>query len=143
MPLFFDRSELPQFEQWLDGQDKKQRAYAGTDEEHYFVLEQYNRIIGCGGFYISVTDKKAVMTWGMIESTQHHRGFGRMFLKYRLELIEQQHPGFAITLDTSQYSVQFFEKLGFKVTKITPDYYGAGMHRHDMIKLNWKWQKQG
>lgn len=141
--MFFARSELPQFENWLDGRDKKQLAYRNNDEEHYYVVEQYNRIIGCGGFYVSIKDKKAIMCWGMIESDLHHKGFGRMFMKYRLELIEKLHPGFTVTLDTTQFSYQFFEKLGFKVTKITKNFYAEGLDRYDMLKLNFRWLKQG
>jgi ribosomal protein S18 acetylase RimI-like enzyme len=38
-----------------------------------------------------------------------------------------------VGVDTTQFSYGFFERFGFKTTKITEDFYEKGMHRYDMI----------
>ncbi|MCI0343387.1 MAG: tRNA preQ1(34) S-adenosylmethionine ribosyltransferase-isomerase QueA, partial [Planctomycetales bacterium] len=37
-----------------------------------------------------------------------------------------------VTLDTSQHTVAFFERFGFRTTRVTRDHYAPGLHRHDM-----------
>ena len=60
-------------------------------------------------------------------------GCGEKLLIYRIEQIKLLKPKFPVIIDTTQYSCGFFEKYGFKVTKITNDYYEIGMHKYDMI----------
>jgi len=36
-------------------------------------------------------------------------------------------------MDTTQFSYSFFEKYGFKIEKITENFYALGMHRYDMV----------
>ena len=41
--------------------------------------------------------------------------------------------GAPVLIDTTQFSYPFFEKFGFETTKITKDFYAAGMDRYDMV----------
>ena len=54
-------------------------------------------------------------------------------LKYRLEHIEDNYSDIDIHLDTSQKTYKFFEKFGFLIKKNTPNGYGTGLDRIDMI----------
>jgi [ribosomal protein S18]-alanine N-acetyltransferase len=133
-PFYFADIELPYYEHWLDGQGEGQLAYDETSAEHYYVIHHDGRILACGGFYIPKGERRANMVWGMVDSSLHKKGIGRQFLEYRIAQIQSLYPGYIISLDTTQHTYKFFEKLGFTVTTITPDHYTKGLHRYDMIK---------
>ena len=129
MPDFFDPCELPQFETWLD---KKMKNEHPENLIYYYVLETSGKVIGCGGFYLNQEIKQAGMIWGMVSHPYHGNGFGKMLLKFRMQKIQSLSAQAKIRLDTSQYSYPFFEKMGFKLTAITKDFYGKGLDRCDM-----------
>lgn len=37
-----------------------------------------------------------------------------------------------VALDTSQHTRPFYERLGFRTVRVTPDAYAPGLHRYDM-----------
>ncbi|MBA2611792.1 MAG: GNAT family N-acetyltransferase [Bacteroidetes bacterium] len=131
-PLYFAPSELKLLENWLDAKDNEQLAYNNNLDENFYVVEHNSNVVACGGFYIT-DEKRANMTWGMIERSFHKKGIGKHFLKYRVDEIKYNYPGYIISLDTSQHTFSFFEKQGFSVTKISKDAYGKGLDRYDMI----------
>lgn len=133
IPKFFDPTELPLFEQFLDALERNVPGKAGNREEHYFVSEQSDRIVACGGLCLRDEGKVTCMAWGMVDNALHKQGIGRELLLFRLQKMDEFFPGIAKVLDTTQHSFGFFERMGFRVTKITPDYYAPGMHRYDMI----------
>jgi N-acetylglutamate synthase and related acetyltransferases len=124
MPKFFMPDELTDFENWL--------GKVETTNESYFVVEQDNEVIGCGGYYIEPDKQTARMTWGLVHNSLHKKGIGKALILHRIAAIKAIAPQCIIGLDTTQHSYTFFEKLGFVTTKITPDSYGEGMHRYDM-----------
>lgn len=132
MPQFFAPSELGDFEFWLDGQDAGMVVYREAMAEHYYVAEQDGSIVACGGFFIPKDSTMANMTWGMVDQWLHRQGIGSRMFRHRLQQIRTLYPGYAVSLDTTQYSYSFFEKEGFRVIKITNDFYAPGMHRYDM-----------
>ena len=129
IPDFFDPSELLQFETWLDKAIKNEHP---ENLVFYFVLENSGRIMGCGGFYLNLERMQAGMIWGMVSHAYHGNGFGKRLLEFRIQKIRSLSPKATIMLDTSQHSYPFFEKLGFKLTTITKDFYGNGLDRYDM-----------
>jgi N-acetylglutamate synthase-like GNAT family acetyltransferase len=128
-PDFFDPSELPQFETWLDKEIKNELQ--GTSL-YYYVLEKSGKVIGCGGFYLDPERNKAGMIWGMVSHAYHGSGFGRRLLEFRMQKIQSLSPQAQIMLDTSQHSCLFFKKIGFKITSVTKDFYGKDLDRYDM-----------
>lgn len=134
IPAFFALEELDGFESWLNSKDLAQLAFESNQTEFYYVIEIENRIVGCGGFYIPQNGGEARMTWGMVEKLWHKKGIGRKFLEYRIEQIRLLNPNVGIALDTTQNTFRFFEKFGFKVTKIQNDYYAKGLDRYDMVQ---------
>jgi predicted GNAT family N-acyltransferase len=132
LPRYLDESELAGFELWLNGLDQGVAAYGSSEEDHYFVLENDESILACGGFYIAKHQKSVTMAWGMVDHAYHKKGFGKELFLFRLQEIKKNFPGYSILLDTSQHTYPFFERFGFTVLKVTENGYGPGLHRYDM-----------
>lgn len=133
LPLFFDPSERDGLANWLAAKDEGRMAHASNVVETFYVLEQDGNVLGCAGFYVPGSEKRANMVWGMVENAWHKKGLGRELLDYRIRVIQTEYPDCSISLDTTQHSFGFFERLGFSVTGITNDYYGPGLNRYDML----------
>lgn len=133
VPLYFDATEIRGLHHWLNAKDRGELAYKTNKQEVYYVLEENGVVVGCAGYYIPESEARANMVWGMVQRNEHKKGFGSILLEYRIQQIKNTEPGLRITLDTSQHCNTFFEKFGFQTTKITPDGYGQGLHRYDMI----------
>ncbi len=136
VPRYFAENELNDFEFWLDGKDKKVLSYKNTEEEHFFVLEKNGEVLACGGFYIPKLEKRVNLVWGMVKASSHNMGYGSVLLNYRLKLAKSMFLEFPITIDTTQFTVGFYEKFNFKSIKTSENYYAPGLHRIDMIKIN-------
>jgi ribosomal-protein-alanine N-acetyltransferase len=132
-PQFFDVTELAGLENWLTGKDEGRHSYKSNSDERFFVAEAGDRLVACGGYYIPSAEKRANMVWGMVHRDHHKQGTGRELLLYRMKQIQGSYPGFAITLDTTQHTYGFFQKLGFITTRVQNDFYGKGLDRYDMI----------
>lgn len=132
MPLYFAPEELNYLKNWLKGLDEGRLVYETNLAEHYYVAEIENKVIAAGGFYITKNGNKAHMSWGMVHNNYHKQGIGKELLLFRINTIKQLYPNCKISLDTSQHTFTFFQKLGFTVTKITENGYGEGLHRYDM-----------
>jgi ribosomal protein S18 acetylase RimI-like enzyme len=125
IPVHFAQEEIADFEQFL-------MRIEGADHRTLFYVVVYDdKVVGCGGF--GDKDNIISLAWGLLHKDYHKKGFGEKLLLYRLEQIKKLYPGFPLVLDTSQHVYGFFEKYGFRTTKITNDYYTIGMHRYDMV----------
>jgi ribosomal-protein-alanine N-acetyltransferase len=130
IPLYFTPEEINDFNNFLD-----HRAVPKENEiqsTFYYVLLKNNKVIGCGGFGERERDGTVTLAWGLVHSDFHKQGYGKGLLQHRLTEARNVYPTKTIYLDTTQYSYSFFEKFGFKTTKITNDFYMHGMHRYDM-----------
>jgi N-acetylglutamate synthase-like GNAT family acetyltransferase len=127
MPQFFAPYELPDFENWLQRQETPK-----TTTEQYYVVEQNNTVIACGGYFIDMDKQNARMTWGLVHNSLHKQGIGKALFLHRVAVIKSVCSSCVIGLDTTQHSFPFFEKLGFNTIRITKDGYGPGLDRYDM-----------
>jgi [ribosomal protein S18]-alanine N-acetyltransferase len=134
LPFFFDETEIKGLEKWLDGRDQCRIAYENSSADFFYALEFESEICAFGGFYIDAQKPKAVLAWGMVDRKFQRRGLGSELLEFRLANIEKLFPGYTVVLDTSQHTHDFFRKFGFAVLKVTPEGYGPGLHRYDMVK---------
>jgi predicted GNAT family N-acyltransferase len=125
-PKYFAPFELDEFTEWLDKRDR----------EPYYVYKMNNQVIACSGIYVSHTDKEAGMAWGMVLNELHGTGIGTEMTKLRIKEIQNSHPSYAIRLKTTQHTFKFYEKMGFKVTRIDKDGYEVGMDRYWMTYPN-------
>lgn len=121
-PKYFAAFELPEFLEWLE---KK-------DSEPYYIYKLNNRAVACSGIYVSHVDKEAGMAWGMVHNEHHGKGIGTEMTKLRILEIQNTYPSYAIRLKTTQHTFKFYEKMGFKVTRIDKDGFEAGMDRYWM-----------
>ncbi len=133
IPLYFAEHELPDFESFL-ATFKTKRAYADTNRRtSYFVVELNDKVVGCGGFGDKDNTNTLTLAWGLIHKDFHKHGLGVCLLKFRLNEIRKHFPKEPVYIDTTQHTYPFFEKYGFRVTKITNDFYAEGMDRYDMV----------
>jgi N-acetylglutamate synthase-like GNAT family acetyltransferase len=120
-PKFFGAEEEPEFDSFLERMPCP-----------FFILEQDNNVIGCGGYFINEEKRTAGLCWGMVAGEHHKQGYGKYLLLKRLDEIARDPHVDRILMDTSQHSRGFFEKLGFVVHEIVENGYTAGLHRHEL-----------
>lgn len=125
VPLYFTQAEIAEFERFLDTFMSKRT--------HFFVVVAGDTIMGCGGFGDKDNTGNITLAWGLVHNDYHKTGLGEQLLMHRLEQIKRLYPSKPVGVDTTQFSYGFFERFGFKTTKITDDFYEKGMHRYDMI----------
>ena len=107
-------------------------AFIDAPQGFYGVLcEDDGTIVGCGGIARD-DDQTAVLTWGMVHADRHGQGLGRTLGLMRLLRLLEMLQVTRVTLNTSNETVGFFEKLGFRVVKVTPNGYRAGLDRYDL-----------
>ena len=123
VPHFFDHSEELLFKKYL----------LEKDILYYVLFNDDNHIVGSGGYGFNNKTNTVDLTWGMVDSNFHKIGFGRRLTEYRIQKIKAKYPKCDILLNTTQHVFKFYEKFGFKITKITNDYYALGLDRYDMI----------
>ena len=121
-PKYIDYSEHSDYEDYLS-----------RDDEIYFVLFEKSNIVACGGYGLNKSRAKVVLSWGLVHSQHHNKGYGSALLKYRLNHIKNNYPDIEIHLDTSQKTYKFFEKFGFNVKQISKNGYGKVLDRYDMV----------
>ncbi|MCU7693436.1 GNAT family N-acetyltransferase [Haoranjiania flava] len=119
VPAYFAESEISDFEQ-----------YADNGVEKYFIIEYNNKIIGSGG--INFNHRTGIISWDFIHPAFHGKGAGTQLLQYRINLLKQLKNIEAVTVRTSQFSYQFYEKNGFVLHEIIKDYWAKG---YDMYKM--------
>lgn len=124
VPVFFSPSERLEFEQFLSGQALKQP---------YQVLECDGRIAGCGGLIIEEDGITAGLCWGMVDRQLQGMGLGRALTELRLRSAAAIPGVIQVRLDTSQHTQGFYARFGFEALNVTPDGYGPGLDRWDML----------
>jgi ribosomal protein S18 acetylase RimI-like enzyme len=73
----------------------------------------------------------------MVKNDHHGRGVGRLLLEERLRHIHEDGRFTAVLMNTSQYTLGFFEKYGFETERVIPDGYAPGLHRYELrLRLN-------
>jgi len=123
-PRFFLPEERRDFEGWLDGEE-------GPAE--YLVIEEGGQVVACGGLWFSPDPARpAGFAWGMVHPNRQRQGLGRTLALARLDRLRALGVPHA-ALDTSQHTAPFYARLGFREVKRTPDGYGPGLHRVDMV----------
>jgi GNAT superfamily N-acetyltransferase len=122
-PPYFDPSERPLFESFLD-----------DPRGPYLVLEQHDAIVGCGGFAREDDGTTISFTWGMVDRSQHKSGLGRLLTEVRLQRISALDNVQSIQLNTTPQIAPFFEHMGFRRTRFEADGYAPGMDKVTMEK---------
>lgn len=132
-PPYFDPAEEVLFTRCLDRLDLDQIIHPQAEASQFFVLVHQEIILACGGYYIVRGQPVAAMAWGMVDHAFHRQGFGSTLLQFRIDHLRSYYPTHQLRLDTSQHTYPFFERFGFRVTKVTTDGYGSGLDQVDMV----------
>ena len=117
-PPFFDPTERAEFAEYLQ-----------TLQDPYFVLEAEGQMVACGG--VAEKDGYGIVTWGMVMRDRHRHGYGRQLLRERIAWMKANLPHVTkVFMNTSQHSVHFFEREGFRATKIIMNGFAPGLHEY-------------
>jgi GNAT superfamily N-acetyltransferase len=122
-PKYLDPSERADFEGFLNNE---------ALPSGYLVLEKAGGIIACGGISLNTETNVGWFCWGLVDRSFHKQGFGRQLTQARIDHAKTSFGIERLLLDTSQLTVGFYEKFGFRTVKVTKDGYGPGLDRHDM-----------
>jgi len=98
----------------------------------YFVLtDDAGGVIACGGY--GEKNGVGILTWGMVRRDLHKQGLGRLLLRQRVQQLKQHQPHISeIQMNTSHHSVNFFEREGFRATRITMNGFAPGLHEYHL-----------
>ncbi|MDX1651571.1 MAG: GNAT family N-acetyltransferase [Brumimicrobium sp.] len=121
-PLYFDPSEEPDY-----------REYHAHETERYFVMEYGNAIIGAGGYNTGFENGSQVrISWDLIDPDFQGRGFGKILLEHRISEISKIQGVQTTVVRTSQKTYLFYEKTGFKLYRIVPDYWSKNFDLYEL-----------
>lgn len=122
VPKYFVTPEREEFAAFLD-------ALPGP----YLVIEaEDGAVLGCGGHSLEPGTTTARLCWGMVRRDRHGTGLGQLLLQSRLERAHADLAAEAVELHTSQHTRGFYERVGFRTERVTPDGYAPGLDRCDM-----------
>lgn len=113
-------------------EEKDLTFYLENETEYYFVVEINGEVIGCGGFNFSGDNRIGKISWDILHPGFQGKSLGSMLLNYRIERLKEFNDIQKITVRTSQLVYKFYEKSGFKLLEIVPDYWAKGYHLYKM-----------
>ncbi|QLG13208.1 GNAT family N-acetyltransferase (plasmid) [Deinococcus sp. D7000] len=123
-PRSFVPGERPAFEAWLD---------EASGRADYLVMEGPPGVVACGGLWVSEdAERSAGLAWGMVHPAWQRQGLGDALARVRLARLQALGVTRAV-LDTSQFTAPFYARLGFQEVRRTPNGYGPGLDRVDMV----------
>jgi GNAT superfamily N-acetyltransferase len=103
-------------------------AYLDRPAGPYLVVEASGiGVIGAGGYYVVSDAQLGGLAWGMVAPSWQHRGVGRQLLSARLERLGSANVR-AVRVRTSQRSRAFYERAGFRESRVVPDGFAPGIH---------------
>lgn len=124
VPLFFRQHERDEYQSFM-------QALPGP----YFVLEnKKGEVVGCGGYAVVAEDERADLCWGMIRADVQRGGLGRLLTEARLRHAAADPRIKAVAINTSQHTVGFYERLGFRTVEVIADGYAPGLDRCEMLR---------
>ena len=109
-----------------------------NERELYYVVSINKEIVGCGGYNFSEDKSTGIICWDIVHPNFQGKSIGRNLLNYRITQIKNVKSIHKITVRTSQLVYRFYEKHGFVLLEIVPDYWSKGFHlyRMELLALN-------
>ena len=109
-----------------------------NERELYYVVEINKEIVGCGGYNFSEDKSTGIICWDIIHPKFQGKSIGQSLLNYRITQIKNVPNIRKITVRTSQLVYRFYEKQGFVLLEIVPDYWSKGFHlyRMELLAIN-------
>ena len=126
-PLYFSTEEEDDLIYFLE-----------NEREQYYIVEINKEVVGCGGFNFSEKKSIGIICWDIVHPNFQGKSIGRNLLNYRITQIKNVNSIRKITVRTSQLVYRFYEKHGFALVEIVPDYWSKGFHlyRMDLLVFN-------
>ena len=125
VPVFFAFKEENLFVNYLQK----------THINYYLIFDDTNSLVASGGYEYEQEKDSVSLTWGMVAFKDQNLGYGSFLTEFRLNKIKKEFSNCNIELNTTQKTFKFYEKFGFDVIKITPNYYAKGLDRYDMLHM--------
>lgn len=102
---------------------------------YFMLIDEAGAVLACGG--IGEWNGVGGLAWGMVAREQHKHGLGLRLLQERLAWFRVNYPHVhEVRMDTSQYSVGFFERQGFRAQKIVMHGFAPNLHQY-YLSLHW------
>ncbi len=108
---------------------------AGYLENHagnYFLAEESGEVLGCGGFNMAEDGFTGRISWDIVHPDHHGRGIGAELLRHRIALMQQVPQLGELSVRTAQLTYQFYERFGFELVEMIPDYWAPGFDLYRM-----------
>lgn len=123
-PEYFAPSEKSDFDLYLD-----------NAIELYYVIRFEDIIVGCGGINFQNNKSVGVISWDIIHPEYQGKSFGKQLLEFRLAELKKIESVLKIIVRTSQSTSVFYQKQGFEVKEIVPNYWAEGFDLYLMVYL--------
>ncbi len=109
-------------------------CYLEFEIESYFVIEKNNQIVGCGGVNLNLEERIGIISWGMIHPDFFGQKLGSQLLEYRISFLKNNYNLNLqkIIVRTSQLVFPFYQKHGFELKEIHPDFWSKGIDMYLM-----------
>ncbi len=106
--------------------------YLNHHIEQYFVLELHGKIVGAGGINFSEDRRIGKISWDLFHPAYQGKGLGSQLTRFRIELLQNLEHIETISVRTSQVAYLFYQKMGFVLLEILPDYWAKGFDLYRM-----------
>lgn len=107
-------------------------TYLQQEIDHYYVVEEENKIWACGGFNRTEDGLTAKISWDIVHPEKQGKGVGSLLTRFRIRKIKEI-PGIrSISVRTSQLVYPFYEKFGFELKEVVQDYWAKGFDLYRM-----------
>jgi len=123
VPKYFAKEEIADLNDYLE-----------NEIELYFVAEREGKVVAAAGINLEEDSGIGKLSWDFVHPGEHGRGWGKMLLEYRIDLLKKMPQIQEITVRTSQLAYRFYQKHGFEVLAIQKDYWALGF---DMYKMRY------
>lgn len=114
-PGYFAEAEITDYAEYLENR-----------REQYFVITADDAIVAGGGINFFLHEGTARLSWDLVHPDYHGTGIGRLLVYYRLNFIKNAGNVEKVVVRTTQVAYKFYEKTGFLLRKIEPDFWVAG-----------------
>ena len=97
VPKYFAIEEEEKLTNWLQALNTNTLPYSTAQSIYFYVLEEESNVIGAAGFYLVKDSNNAQLNWGMVDSSHHKKGLGKLLFDYRVQKIKELAPGRQVT----------------------------------------------
>lgn len=107
--------------------------YLDNHADNYYIIEDDNVIVGCGGFNLSEDGETGKISWDIFDPQRQGKGYGSALTKFRIQRIKEIEGVKIVSVRTSQLVYPFYEKFGLELREVVKDYWAEGF---DLYRLD-------